>query len=410
MEPVPEISGEPITDYCLSWDDAGRCSLYPTPKPGTRKPPVVRKGPRVTTGLSANGVRTIRGAVMKAARLGFPIKVMWTFTVKEKDEGGTVERPREAVASGALILSEELRRTLAALWHYRERQQDARPFHNVWAAENPPAGSENERNGKGHEVEGTRNPHIHLLTNWTFEAEPRRPKEKKKAYEARALAEFVEFAAYVESLWGLGWVHMEFLDNPLAAGAYLLKAAGYITKGAKEQEPQPVRGQRWYVSDGIRPVKESKAVELDPETVRKLHALRYQAKDSPMRYDDNRVVFNRWCVSGYGVAPDAFLARAVEAAGGYYFCPDFKPDAQALAEADRQQAANTSDALAERQRLAEVRERRDAEWVQAMEARRAAVWESLQVVLMYDKATGVEHYRWDPYEEEPDASQLAPVA
>jgi hypothetical protein len=44
-------------------------------------------------------------------------------------------------------------------------------------------------------VHGTGNPHIHLLTNWTFEA----PKTKgtKAKQEAAAKAAFIEFGAYV---------------------------------------------------------------------------------------------------------------------------------------------------------------------------------------------------------------------
>lgn len=427
MEQVKETFGEPTTDYSLSWDDAGRCSLYPAPREGfERSAPPRHKGPRVTERLSQNAVRTIRGAVMKAALLGCPLVVMWTFTVKEKDEGGKWECPREAVASGALVMSEELSRTFDALAKDRKRKGDKRPFHNVWAAENPPAGVENEVNGRGEVVEGTSNPHIHALLSWVFKApQTKGPKAKRKA---AAMAAFVEFAAYVEDLWGLGWVHMEFLDKPEAAGAYLLKAAGYVTKGAaKDQDPQPIRGQRWYVSDGIRPVRKSRPVELDPEAVRRLHALRFQAARDPIRFDDGRVAVRRYCINGYGLSSDDFLAAVLGHAGDYYFCPEFVPDAEALADADRQRANATPEARALRHRQVVRRFYEDQEWEASVKASGTAWVASSEVLAVWDLGggprwssnegdpfcpwglDGVLLWERDPYEETPDPSSLVPV-
>jgi hypothetical protein len=303
---------------------------------------------------------------------------MWSFTVAETLDG-PLTHPRAAVASGDLVLSQELSRFLDAFGKYRERRQDPRPFVDVWVAENPLPGRRDERDVSGRTRRNTRNPHIHLLTNWTFEPVGRTKASRK--------AEWLDFAEYIERLWGLGWVHMEFLENADAAGGYLLKAAGYLTKDAyADRPPEPVRGQRWYVSDSIRPVRQSAPVALDREQVRRLYALRRLAKQDPVRFTDEQgsIVFGPWCVCGYGQTPDAFVPEVLHLSGAYYFAREFLPDAEALAAADEDWARRLR------------REQAAREW----EAERG-LWQRLTPAPAV--ASG------DPYEMDPDPADLVPV-
>jgi len=86
------------------------------------------------------------------------------------------------------------------------------------------------------EIDGLhhRNPHIHLLTNWTV---------KRKHFKG--------WAARIEKLWGHGFAHIEKIKKPASAAAYMAKAAGYIGKGADGSQG-PVRGNRYNISKGAR--------------------------------------------------------------------------------------------------------------------------------------------------------------
>lgn len=93
----------------------------------------------------------------------------------------------------------------------------------LWVAENPL----NEN--------GERNPHVHLLMRW----------EVPKAY-------FPTWAKRLEKLWGQGFAHIERLRDRSAAGYYLAKAAGYLTKGSKTNDQGPIRGNRYGISKSAR--------------------------------------------------------------------------------------------------------------------------------------------------------------
>lgn len=93
----------------------------------------------------------------------------------------------------------------------------------LWVAENP----EN--------AEGERNPHLHVLMRWTV-----------------PYSVFPCWARRIESLWGQGYAHIERLKARKAAGYYIAKAAGYLTKGAGEADQGPIRGNRYGISRPAR--------------------------------------------------------------------------------------------------------------------------------------------------------------
>ena len=91
-----------------------------------------------------------------------------------------------------------------------------------WVAECPT----NER--------GEENPHVHVMLNWRVK------------YRL-----FAAWAARIEALWAQGFAHIEKLRDAHAAGGYMLKALGYMTKG-KAGEQGTIRGNRYNLSAAAR--------------------------------------------------------------------------------------------------------------------------------------------------------------
>lgn len=83
--------------------------------------------------------------------------------------------------------------------------------------------------------EGQRNPHIHILIDWRV-----------------GYTKFFAWADRLEKLWGQGMANMEKIEDSKCAGAYLAKAAGYITKAQGESDQGPVRGNRYGISKDAR--------------------------------------------------------------------------------------------------------------------------------------------------------------
>jgi len=121
------------------------------------------------------------------------------------------------IAGGSMVLGREMKRTLNAM-QQRFRRVGFGEFAYIWVAENP----------------RDENPHVHLLTNYRV---PR--------------SEFEEFCAWVESLWGHGWVPVERIKKPESAGRYILKAVKYALKG-DSSEQGTIRGNRYGISRNIQ--------------------------------------------------------------------------------------------------------------------------------------------------------------
>lgn len=265
--------------YQLRYDDALRQCLYTPRTP--EKPPPGWQGERVTGQLSGNAVRVIKGASVKAALLGTPIQAMWTFTLSPRVtlKDGRELDARRAVAAGHLVLSHEMRRVLTAIRNGLVRKGYDQPFEYIWVAENP--GSK----ASGHDwLAGTRNPHVHLLT--TF----------RVGYK-----DFRSFAAWIESLWGLGMVHLELIRKPFGAAFYLLKCIGYVSKGATATVDEPIKGQRWACSRGIRPQQDLiEGIEFDPVVERRLRELLWSCRRNGNQKHGWRLAVTPYCLLGQG--------------------------------------------------------------------------------------------------------------
>lgn len=82
---------------------------------------------------------------------------------------------------------------------------------------------------------GAPNPHVHVLMRWRV---PRR--------------QFRAWAARIESIWGQGFAHLEKIKDGTAAAAYMMKAAGYLTKAQGKADQGRIRGNRYAISKPAR--------------------------------------------------------------------------------------------------------------------------------------------------------------
>lgn len=92
-----------------------------------------------------------------------------------------------------------------------------------WVAENP-------KNSLGED-----NPHLHVLIDW------------RVPYQV-----FDAWAKRIERIWGQGVAHLEKIKSPEMAGAYMAKAAGYLTKAQGATDQGEIRGNRYGISEDAR--------------------------------------------------------------------------------------------------------------------------------------------------------------
>ena len=190
-----------------------------------RSQPPDQSGERSSDMLSERGARKIAESCMYMADVkgGFSTFVTGTFD----------EAARERVESGESTIQNEVTRTMDGLQQlYRrgwttpdgeriEGHGEALPY--CWVVEVP----END--------EGKLNPHVHMMIGWSVEYH-----------------HFKAWAARIESIWGNGYFHLEKIKDPLCAGAYMAKAAGYMTKAQGKTDQGVVKGNRYAISSTAR--------------------------------------------------------------------------------------------------------------------------------------------------------------
>lgn len=205
------------------WADEWRIRTQVDTTVGTAPPS--QAGLRISKMLSTGGARKIADSCefMAKARGGFKTFVTGTFN----------EAARERIANGETSIQREATRALDAMtkmysrgWNKKSGEQVAgqgRSLAYCWVVEVP----KNEQ--------GEDNPHIHMLLDWSVEYQ-----------------HFAEWAKRIESIWGNGYFHLEKIDDPLCAGAYMAKAAGYLTKAAGMSDQGEVHGNRYAISKAAR--------------------------------------------------------------------------------------------------------------------------------------------------------------
>lgn len=103
------------------------------------------------------------------------------------------------------------------------------PLAYLWVAENPDRIETETGEYLGE------NPHVHLMMKWRVD-----------------FRHFGAWAARLEKLWGHGFAHLEKIKDPQKAGAYVAKAAGYLSKAQGKTDQGNIRGNRYGISASAR--------------------------------------------------------------------------------------------------------------------------------------------------------------
>lgn len=107
--------------------------------------------------------------------------------------------------------------------NWKDENGKMQPLPYCWVIENP----KNEN--------GEDNPHLHVLLGWRI-----------------AYKHFDAWAKRLEKLWGQGFAHLEKIKEAEHAGAYMAKAAGYLSKAAGAEDQGLVVGNRYWISKPSR--------------------------------------------------------------------------------------------------------------------------------------------------------------
>ena len=188
---------------------------------GQNLQPPEQAGERISDMLSHRGASKIAEscAFMSVCKGGYKTFVTGTF----KDS------VREKIISGETTIQKEVSRTMDALQKMYQRGWTTKTGEKVpghpeglpycWVVEVP-------KNSEGED-----NPHIHMLLGWRVEYK-----------------HFVEWAERIEKLWGNGYFHLEKIKDSTCAGAYMAKAAGYLSKAQDNDSQGTVTGNRYGIS------------------------------------------------------------------------------------------------------------------------------------------------------------------
>lgn len=206
---------------------------------GQNLQPPEQVGARISDMLSHRGARKIAesAAYMAAVKGGYKTFVTGTF----KPEA------RERIASGESTIQKEVSRTMDAMqkmysrgWVNKNNGEKVEGIDGglayCWVVEIP----KNEH--------GEDNPHVHMLLGWRV---PYR--------------HFEGWAARIEEIWGNGTFHLEKIKDSTCAGAYMAKAAGYLSKAQGQDTQGIVKGNRYGISACAR------APEWEKYAVQQLH-------------------------------------------------------------------------------------------------------------------------------------------
>lgn len=237
--PQPQPMGiEKLPDMTLrverrDWSDEYRLRIQADVTPN--KPPLA-PARRVTKRLTPRGAAQISNSCAYLCSQGEGYKTFLTLTFSDAN--------RARLAAGEITIQRETSRFFDSLtkwaargWRPRyargkQQTEDGAPFVPLtWRTEKQPGFdlkycwiAENPLNEKGE-----RNPHMHVLLNWTV------PWELFPAWAARA----------EKRIWKQGFAHLERLRHSESAGFYMAKAAKYLSKAADGDDQGEVRGNRY---------------------------------------------------------------------------------------------------------------------------------------------------------------------
>ena len=222
--------------YSRDWSDNYRIRVMSQVSASDAPPP--QEGDRETSQLSQKGASKIldSGAYVAAVRGGYTTFLTLTFNAEARQRiidqdstiGKEVSRFFDAASKmykrGWQCAGEVLRHEngLDCVGATEVVAPNGDALDYLWVAEMP----ENKA--------GEPNPHCHVLLRWNVEPHL-----------------FHDWAARVESLWGLGFAKLERIRSADAASGYLLKALGYVVKGESKEQGQ-FKGNRYNISKAAR--------------------------------------------------------------------------------------------------------------------------------------------------------------
>jgi hypothetical protein len=188
---------------------------------GQNLSPPEQAGERVSEMLTHRGATKLAEscAYMAECRGGYQTFVTGTFSAES----------REAIVNGETTIQKEVSRTMDAM---------SKMFARGWTKEN----GERVKGVEGSlsycwvveipkNAEGEENPHVHMLLGWRVEYK-----------------DFKEWSSRIEKQWGNGYFHLEKIKDSTCAGAYMAKAAGYMSKAEGNDTQGTVTGNRYGIS------------------------------------------------------------------------------------------------------------------------------------------------------------------
>ena len=192
--------------------------------------PPEQSGTRITTKLSDRGALAIADSChfMAVKHNGFRTFLTLTF---EQDSRDRIDAGEISIQKEASRLFDGLQKMAKRGWVAKHRDtNESKKIAGIeslikycWVAENP----KNQ--------DGSNNPHIHVLMDWAV------------PYHF-----FPAWAARIEGIWKHGYAKLEKMRDPEQAGAYMAKAAGYLSKGAGQSDQGEIHGNRYGISADAR--------------------------------------------------------------------------------------------------------------------------------------------------------------
>ncbi len=226
FEPVPQVvpHGTAGTSTIIQFREWSQEWRIRTETRGANLNPPTQAGDRISEMLSERGAKKIAEACeYMATKGGFKTFVTGTFD----------EETRKQIKSGETTIQREVSRCVDGLqkmyqrgWVTPEGEQvkgHGEGLAYCWVVEIPLNENYEE------------NPHVHMLLGWSV------PFRLFKSWSAR-----------IERIWGNGYFHLEKIKDCACAGAYMAKAAGYMTKAQDDESQGKVKGNRYGISETAR--------------------------------------------------------------------------------------------------------------------------------------------------------------
>lgn len=273
VTPHGAIGSQTVVEY-RAWADAWRVRTQTETTAGTLPPS--QSGARLSDMLSERAAKKIAESCeyMALAKGGFKTFATGTFDQETRDK---IKRGETSIQKEVSRFCDALQKMYSRGWVTRcgekiagakSEKEKVIKRGKTWAAGERYDGSivlndfseikiiEREKNGLCYawvveipkNKEGEDNPHIHMLMDWRVEKIIKAEHTKS----GKKIKLFMQWANRIEKLWGSGTFHLEKIRDPECAGAYMAKAAGYMTKAKGDQNQGIVRGNRYGISEPAR--------------------------------------------------------------------------------------------------------------------------------------------------------------